>query len=210
MRTDLHSGGLSIGPTSPYKNVGMSITESEEGKNMAQGTVKWFNAEKGFGFIAQDGGGPDVFVHYSAIQSSGYRTLDEAQGNHAAVTERRNTALADIDAAEAGRTRDREAVVADLPADLLAEYDRRRARGGAGAALLQALPHEGRLVGHLVGVRPGHGGVDLVQALGRGREEAAVEDLEPVVLGEAGQGRSVDGPDGDAQHRRSVGGLQGA
>ncbi len=46
---------------------------------MAQGTVKWFNAEKGFGFIAQDGGGPDVFVHYSAIQTQGYRTLDEAQ-----------------------------------------------------------------------------------------------------------------------------------
>ena len=44
---------------------------------MAQGTVKWFNAEKGFGFIAQDGGGPDVFVHYSAIQSNGYRSLDE-------------------------------------------------------------------------------------------------------------------------------------
>ncbi|BDZ56434.1 CspA family cold shock protein [Barrientosiimonas humi] len=46
---------------------------------MAQGTVKWFNAEKGFGFIAQDGGGPDVFVHYSAIQSQGYRSLDEQQ-----------------------------------------------------------------------------------------------------------------------------------
>ena len=46
---------------------------------MAQGTVKWFNAEKGFGFIAQDGGGPDVFVHYSAIQSDGYRSLDEGQ-----------------------------------------------------------------------------------------------------------------------------------
>ena len=46
---------------------------------MAQGTVKWFNAEKGFGFIAQDGGGPDVFVHYSAIDSSGYRSLDEGQ-----------------------------------------------------------------------------------------------------------------------------------
>ena len=46
---------------------------------MAQGTVKWFNAEKGFGFIAQDGGGPDVFVHYSAIDTTGYRSLDEAQ-----------------------------------------------------------------------------------------------------------------------------------
>src|SRR3954453_12166283 len=46
---------------------------------MAQGSVKWFNAEKGFGFIAQDGGGADVFVHYSAIQSQGYRSLDENQ-----------------------------------------------------------------------------------------------------------------------------------
>ena len=46
---------------------------------MATGTVKWFNAEKGFGFIAQDGGGPDVFVHYSAISASGYRSLEENQ-----------------------------------------------------------------------------------------------------------------------------------
>ncbi len=46
---------------------------------MAQGTVKWFNAEKGFGFIAQAEGGPDVFVHYSAIQSDGYRSLEENQ-----------------------------------------------------------------------------------------------------------------------------------
>ncbi|EWC58176.1 Cold shock protein CspA [Actinokineospora spheciospongiae] len=41
--------------------------------------MKWFNAEKGFGFISQDGGGPDVFVHFSAIQSSGYRSLEENQ-----------------------------------------------------------------------------------------------------------------------------------
>ena len=46
---------------------------------MTQGTVKWFNAEKGFGFIAPDGDGPDVFVHYSAIASDGYRSLDENQ-----------------------------------------------------------------------------------------------------------------------------------
>ena len=46
---------------------------------MSQGAVKWFNAEKGFGFIAQDGGGADVFVHYSAIATDGYRSLDENQ-----------------------------------------------------------------------------------------------------------------------------------
>ena len=44
---------------------------------MTQGTVKWFNAEKGFGFITPDGGGADVFVHHTAIQSKGFRTLDE-------------------------------------------------------------------------------------------------------------------------------------
>ena len=54
---------------------------------MAQGTVKWFNAEKGFGFIAQDSGGPDVFVHYSAIDVDGYRSLDEAQRVEFEVTQ---------------------------------------------------------------------------------------------------------------------------
>jgi len=48
-------------------------------QDMTQGTVKWFNGEKGFGFIAQDGGGADVFVHYSAIAAEGYRSLDENQ-----------------------------------------------------------------------------------------------------------------------------------
>jgi len=54
---------------------------------MAQGSVKWFNSEKGYGFIAQDGGGADVFVHWSAIQSEGYKSLDEAQRVEFEVTE---------------------------------------------------------------------------------------------------------------------------
>ncbi|MBP2369679.1 cold-shock protein [Pseudonocardia parietis] len=54
---------------------------------MPQGTVKWFNAEKGYGFITPDGGGQDLFVHFSAIQSSGYRSLDEGQAVTFEVTQ---------------------------------------------------------------------------------------------------------------------------
>ncbi|HVM67126.1 MAG TPA: cold-shock protein [Acidimicrobiales bacterium] len=54
---------------------------------MATGTVKWFNGDKGFGFISQDGGGPDVFVHYSAITGSGYRNLEQGQKVEFEVTE---------------------------------------------------------------------------------------------------------------------------
>lgn len=54
---------------------------------MARGTVKWFNSEKGFGFIQQDDGGADVFVHYSAIASGGYRELTEGQKVEYEVTQ---------------------------------------------------------------------------------------------------------------------------
>ncbi len=46
---------------------------------MSTGTVKWFNADKGFGFIVPDGEGPDLFVHHSAIQTQGFRELRENQ-----------------------------------------------------------------------------------------------------------------------------------
>ncbi|CAI7975119.1 cold-shock protein [Frankia sp. Mgl5] len=46
---------------------------------MSEGTVKWFNAEKGFGFISVDGGGPDVFAHFSSIVGDGYKSLEEGQ-----------------------------------------------------------------------------------------------------------------------------------
>jgi cold shock protein len=58
--------------------IGVPIqTSTQEQKKMATGVVKWFNGEKGFGFLTQDDGGADVFVHFSAIQGSGYKSLNE-------------------------------------------------------------------------------------------------------------------------------------
>ena len=58
---------------------GKFINNIRGGTKMAQGTVKWFNAEKGYGFIAGDEGGDDVFVHFSSIVMEGYRRLKEGQ-----------------------------------------------------------------------------------------------------------------------------------
>ena len=59
----------------------------EGGNAVATGTVKWFNPDKGFGFISQEDGGPDVFVHFSAIAGEGYKNLEENQKVEFEVTQ---------------------------------------------------------------------------------------------------------------------------
>ncbi len=64
---------------------------------MATGTVKWFNATKGFGFIAPDEGGKDVFVHITAVQAAGLRGLDDGQRiTYELSTDRGKTAASDL------------------------------------------------------------------------------------------------------------------
>jgi CspA family cold shock protein len=72
--------------TAEASAIGVNLSLLEE-LVMATGTVKWFNAEKGFGFIAPDDGSADVFAHYSAIASSGYKSLDENQKVEFEVTQ---------------------------------------------------------------------------------------------------------------------------
>jgi cold shock protein len=72
----LHDARADLLPGFPH-GAGLNVGQGE--MRVAQGTVKWFNSDKGFGFINVDGGGQDVFVHFSAIESNGYRSLEENQ-----------------------------------------------------------------------------------------------------------------------------------
>jgi len=66
-------------PSAWYPRATAVVLNEKENDDMATGTVKWFNSEKGFGFIAPDDGSADVFAHFSAITGSGYRNLEEGQ-----------------------------------------------------------------------------------------------------------------------------------
>jgi cold shock protein len=65
------AGTVQLSTSSPHLN------SAEEAKQMAEGTVKWFSNEKGYGFITPDDGGKDLFVHFSAISGDGYRSLND-------------------------------------------------------------------------------------------------------------------------------------
>ncbi len=69
---------------------------------MPTGTVKWFNATKGYGFIGPDSGGKDIFVHISAVQKAGMRTLNEGQKLSFEIEQQPNGRAAAIDLGESG------------------------------------------------------------------------------------------------------------
>ena len=75
---------------------------------MARGTVKWFSEDKGYGFITPDDGSEDLFVHYSAIQGSGYRNLDEGERVSYEPTQGRKGLQAESDEPESRMQRRRE------------------------------------------------------------------------------------------------------
>src|SRR5580692_5027712 len=88
---------------------------------MATGTVKWFNGTKGFGFIQPDGGGPDVFVHISAVERAGMRDLNEGQKISYEVVADRRTGKSSADNLKPGEAREvMSPIVAERRARVLA------------------------------------------------------------------------------------------
>ena len=74
-----HQRSSQVSPARADNTRAESSSNSKKAVQMAQGTVKWFNDAKGFGFITQEGGGEDLFCHHTAIQTEGFRSLSEGQ-----------------------------------------------------------------------------------------------------------------------------------
>ena len=74
-----HQRSSQVSPARADNTRAESSSNSKKAVQMAQGTVKWFNAEKGYGFIEPEDGSSDVFVHYSSIEGSGFKSLEENQ-----------------------------------------------------------------------------------------------------------------------------------
>ena len=142
---------------------------------MAQGTVKWFNAEKGFGFIAVDGG-QDVFVHYSSIAMDGYKSLDEGQRVEFEVVQGQK---AQADAVRSVCNLLRQRTEARPPSGGRALSAHRSGRPGAARAATRGAPG-----------RPGRGRNpegDHVVALGSGRVPDSFLALGPPECHEVGR-----------------------
>ena len=76
---DFHYDSTCVRPKAFARARQSVFAENKKSRDMATGTVKWFNDAKGFGFITQDGGGEDVFCHQSVIQAPGFRSVSEGQ-----------------------------------------------------------------------------------------------------------------------------------
>ena len=76
---DFHYDSTCVRPKALARARQSVFAENKKSRDMATGTVKWFNDAKGFGFITQDGGGEDVFCHQSVIQAPGFRSVSEGQ-----------------------------------------------------------------------------------------------------------------------------------
>ena len=94
-RAPVQQGGLAGG-------LEQATRERKGDKTMPTGTVKWFNATKGYGFIGPEAGGKDIFVHISAVQKAGMRTLNEGQRLAFEIEQQANGRAAAVNLSETG------------------------------------------------------------------------------------------------------------
>jgi CspA family cold shock protein len=115
----------------PVGNAGFCCGETQRKKggflSMPQGTVKWFNSEKGYGFISPDEGGEDLFVHHTGIAGSGFKSLDEGEKvDYEAVRGRRGMQAENVSKVASGRSFEKQTLTVPLEVEeaarVLAEH----------------------------------------------------------------------------------------